>query len=68
MTAHEKWLQDTYAKAKAEAEANPHQSLESWRKRYKPYTCCDQAVPLWCVCEVSFICLEHGQRCVGSHD
>lgn len=30
--------------------------------------CCPKARINNCVCFISFICPEHGQRCIGSHD
>ena len=40
-------------------------SQKEYRNRY---ACCDQAVPVNCVCVASFQCPVHGRRCHGSHD
>ena len=42
--------------------------LHNCRKLYKRYLCCDKAVPMFCVCTVSTICLDHGRQCHGTHD
>lgn len=32
------------------------------------YSCCEKAIPTFCVCTYATYCPTHGQRCNGSHD
>lgn len=37
-------------------------------EQFKRYACCDQAVPMPCMCTYSTTCSVHGERHVGTHD
>lgn len=32
------------------------------------HRCCPKQKPISCVCRASYICPDHGQTCIGSHD
>ena len=42
--------------------------LNRWRTFHKNYLCCEDAIPLDCVCDCKTFCEGHGSRCHGSHD
>lgn len=57
--------------AKTLAEEDPSLSEFDAKRRAEnilSMACCDKARSINCVCAYSFICPEHGERHIGSHD
>lgn len=42
--------------------------LDKWQSRWHSKLCCERAIPMPCVCTMSYSCDVHGGRCHGTHD
>ncbi len=47
-----------------------HQGFDfaKWTASHKSTVCCEKAIPVFCVCYLSYTCPDHGGRCHGTHD